>query len=53
MRLPQYVLEAANPRHARTVVSGNPGESFDIGLAGPKWRFVSAHAAEHRQRKSL
>jgi hypothetical protein len=46
MRLPQYVLEAADPRHARIVVSGNPGQSFDIGPAGPEWRFVSAHAGE-------
>jgi len=35
MRLPHYVLEAADPRYARTVVSGNPGQFFDIGLAGP------------------
>jgi hypothetical protein len=27
-------------------VSGNPGQSFDIGPAGPEWRFVSAHAGE-------
>jgi hypothetical protein len=46
MRLPQYVREAADPRYVRTVVSGNPGQFFDIGPAGPKWRFISAHAGE-------
>jgi hypothetical protein len=46
MRLPPQVLEAADTRHARTVVSGNPGQTFDISPAGPEWRFVSAHARE-------
>jgi hypothetical protein len=46
IRLPPQVLEAADPRRARTVVSGNPGQTFDIGPAGPEWRFSSAHAQE-------
>jgi hypothetical protein len=46
IRLPPHVLETADPRHARIVVSGNPGQTFDIGPAGPEWRFVSAHARE-------
>jgi hypothetical protein len=46
MRLPPQVLEAAAPQRARTVVSGNPGQTFDISPAGPEWRFVSLHARE-------
>jgi hypothetical protein len=46
MRLPPQVLESAAPQRARTVVSGNPGQTFDISPAGPEWRFVSLHARE-------
>jgi hypothetical protein len=46
IRLPPRVLEAANPRHLRTVVTGNPGQTFDIGPAGPAWRFISLPAPE-------
>jgi len=46
IRLPPQVLEAAEPRHARTVVSGNPGQTFNIGPAGPEWRFVSPRPPE-------
>jgi hypothetical protein len=46
MRLPPHVLESADPQRARTVVSGNPGQTFDISPAGPEWRFVSLHARE-------
>ena len=42
IRLPPPVLEAADPRYVRTIVSGNPGQTFDISPAGPEWRFVSA-----------
>jgi hypothetical protein len=46
IRLPPQVLKTADPRHAMTIVSRNAGQSFDIGPAGPEWRFVSAHARE-------
>ena len=46
IRLPPQVLEAADPRHARIVVSGNPGQTFDVGPAGPEWRFVSPRPPE-------
>jgi len=44
MRLPPDVLQAAPARQARTVITGNPGQSFDIGPAGPEWRFISYDA---------
>ena len=40
MRLPPHILESADPKQAKAVVSGNPGQTFDIGTAGPEWRFV-------------
>ncbi len=46
IRLPPRVLEAADPRHTRIVVSGNPGQTFNIGPAGPEWRFVSPRPPE-------
>ena len=46
MRLPPSILEAAAPDQAMIVITGNPGQTFDIGPAGPEWRFVRAHAPE-------
>jgi hypothetical protein len=46
IRLPPQVLETADPRHARIVVSGNPGQTFNVGPAGPEWRFVSPQPPE-------
>jgi hypothetical protein len=46
IRLPPQLLNAEDLQHARTVVGGNPGQFFDVGPAGPEWRFVSAHARE-------
>jgi len=40
MRLPPGVLAAAKPDQAMIVVPGNPGQTFEIGSAGPEWRFV-------------
>src|SRR5262249_46362582 len=47
MRLPREILEAAVSEQAKVVMTGNPGQSFDIGPAGPEWRFVMAAAPEH------
>jgi hypothetical protein len=44
MRLPPCVLEAADADQAKTVVAGNPGQTFDITPAGPEWRFVRPRA---------
>ena len=46
IRLPPEVRETANPKDAKTVMSGNPGQTFNINPAGPEWRFVSQHACE-------
>jgi hypothetical protein len=46
MRLPSAILKAANPEEAKTVVTGNPGQTFDIGPAGPEWRFVTSRTPE-------
>jgi hypothetical protein len=27
-------------------VTGNPGQAFDIALAGPEWRFIAWQAPE-------
>jgi hypothetical protein len=40
MRLPPQILESAEPDQAMVVVPGNPGQTFEIGSAGPEWRFV-------------
>ncbi len=40
MRLPPGILAGAKPDQALAVVKGNPGQTFDIGPAGPDWRFV-------------
>jgi hypothetical protein len=46
MRLPPRVIEAAEPTQASVTVTGNPGQTFDIGPAGPEWRFITARAPE-------
>jgi hypothetical protein len=28
------------------IATGNPGQTFDIGPAGPEWRFISSRAPE-------
>jgi len=40
MRLPPRVLGEAAPDEAAATIRGNPGQTFDIGPAGPEWRFV-------------
>jgi hypothetical protein len=47
MRLPPKILREAQADQAPAVISGNPGQTFDIGPAGPEWHFVpySAPAA--------
>ncbi len=39
-RLPPPVLAAAGPDQAAVAVKGAPGQTFDIGAAGPPWRFL-------------
>jgi hypothetical protein len=46
MRLPTAILKIATENQARAVVTGNPGRSFDIGPAGPEWRFIRRDAPE-------
>lgn len=46
MRLPPAILKTANPEQAKIIVTGNPGQMFDIGPAGPEWRFVTSRAPE-------
>ena len=44
LRLPPHILRHALPTQAQAVATGNPGQTFDIGPAGPEWRFVSPAA---------
>jgi hypothetical protein len=44
LRLPPQVIEIADPKQASVARAGNPGQSFDIGAAGPQWRFVAPGA---------
>ena len=44
MRLPPAVLDEAPADQAQVEIKGNPGQSFDIGAAGPEWRFVRPRA---------
>jgi hypothetical protein len=46
LRLPRGLLATADPGLAYAVQHGNPGQSFDIGPAGPEWRFISARAPQ-------
>jgi hypothetical protein len=46
MRLPSAILKVATEDQASAVVAGNPGHSFDIGPAGPEWRFIRRDAPE-------
>jgi hypothetical protein len=40
IRLPKDVLDRAAPDQAPRAIAGNPGQTFDIGPAGPEWRFL-------------
>ena len=44
IRLPEAVRAVASDDEAAAVVKGNPGQSFDIGPAGPEWRFLRPRA---------
>ena len=46
MRLPPPILAAATEEQAKIVILRNPGQRFDIGPAGPEWRFIHWHAPE-------
>lgn len=46
MRLPNAILEIARADWAKVVVTGNPGQTFDIGPAGPEWRFIMPNPLE-------
>jgi hypothetical protein len=48
IKLPMDILDRAAPDEAPRVIAGNPGRTFDIGPAGPEWRFMrrGAPAAE-------
>ena len=46
MRLPPQILAQATAEQASPVVTRNPAYTFDIGAAGPEWRFVTARAPE-------
>jgi len=46
MRLPPDILAEASEVEAKVVVTGNPGQTFDIGPAGPEWRFIRWPAQE-------
>lgn len=46
MRLPPHVLDAADATTAPAMVTGNPGQTFDIAPAGPEWRFILHRAPE-------
>jgi hypothetical protein len=46
MRLPTQILNDATTEQAEIVVTGNPGQTFDISPAGPEWRFVKRRAPE-------
>jgi len=46
MRLPPAVLDVAPVDQAKIIISGNPGQYWDIGPAGPEWRFIRPWAPE-------
>lgn len=46
MRLPPAILEVAPADQAKVVITGNPGQTFDIGPCGPEWRFIRPWAPE-------
>ena len=39
-RLPKDILDRVAPEEAPRAIAGNPGQTFDIGPAGPEWRFL-------------
>ena len=44
MRLPAQVLDAADPDWVAAAVKRNPAPPFEIGAAGPEWRFLKSEA---------
>jgi hypothetical protein len=46
MRLPPAILKEAANECAKIIVTGNPGQTFDIGPVGTEWRFVTPAAPE-------
>jgi hypothetical protein len=46
MRLPPQILAQATPAQVAVRISRNPGRTFDIGAAGPEWRFLTHYAPE-------
>jgi len=40
MRLPPEVLAGVDPSQARVTLTFNPNRRYDIGPAGPEWRFA-------------
>ena len=45
-RLPPHILARATSEQAAVRINRNPGRIFDIGPAGPEWRFVTQRAPE-------
>jgi hypothetical protein len=41
LRLPADILRCADPQLAFVIKRGNPGQTYDIALAGPEWRFIA------------
>jgi hypothetical protein len=41
LRLSPDTLKSADPEVASVTKRGNPGQTYDIGLAGPEWRFIA------------
>jgi len=46
MRLPPSILREAASEEVPVMISGNPGQTFDIGPAGAEWRFVRRRNSE-------
>lgn len=44
IRLPKDILDRAAPDEAPAAIAVNPGQTFDIGPAGPEWRFLQRDA---------
>jgi hypothetical protein len=47
MRLPPHILSNVTAEQPKVVVSGNSGQTFDIGAMGPEWRFVMSRTRSH------
>ena len=46
MRLPPHILEKVTLEQAKFIVTGNPGQTFDISQLRPEWRFAMRRAPE-------